>query len=114
MPTVIKIRNTRHLFGPAGEWEESQREGRTGAGLDRLEDMANVHTWLPAPVMPEAVGGGRLGPVPVPPATRYRLLAWQPSDATLSWSDFMLAGCGSRGRLRGGRGTWRGWRSCFR
>ena len=83
------------------EWEEARREERGGAGPERLEELANVETWLPAPVTPEAAGGGRLG-LAVPPAPRYRLLAWEP-EGTLYQGDFVPAGTPREGVLDAGR-----------
>lgn len=71
------------------EWEAAKREGGGGAGPSRLEDLANVAEWLPATVAPSAAGGV-LGPVPVPAAARYRVLAWEP-DGTFWWGDVVPA-----------------------
>jgi hypothetical protein len=83
------------------EWEQLRREGPSGAGPTRLVDLANVAQWLPAPVSPEARGGGTLGPVPVPLAHRYRLLAWEP-EGTFYWGDFVPEGTPRAGVLDAG------------
>lgn len=59
----------RHL------WEVSRREGREGAGPERLEDLANVSEWRPVEVTPSSTGG-TLGPALVPVAPLYRVVAW--------------------------------------
>jgi hypothetical protein len=82
-------------------WEEAQRESSSGAGPRRLEDLANVAEWLPAPVIPELRGGGTLGPVPVPVAHRYRLLAWEP-DGTFYWGELVPQGLPRAGVLDAG------------
>ena len=76
-------------------WEAAKREGGGGAGPSRLEDLANVAEWLPATVTPSA-SGGVLGPVPVPPAPRYRVLAWEP-DGTFWWGDVVPEGASMTG-----------------
>ncbi|MBJ6763537.1 carboxypeptidase regulatory-like domain-containing protein [Myxococcaceae bacterium JPH2] len=69
-------------------WERAQREGER-AGPSRLEELANVSTWSPVAVAPTA-GGGQVGPVDVPSAPRYRVLAWE-EDGT-SWSGDWMSG----------------------
>ncbi len=69
------------------EWEQLRREGSSGAGPARQEELANVVEWLQAPVVP-AAHGATLGPIPVPAAPRYQLLAWVP-EGPFYWSDFM-------------------------
>ncbi|WAM25885.1 carboxypeptidase-like regulatory domain-containing protein [Myxococcus sp. NMCA1] len=66
-------------------WEVSKREGRAGAGPGRLEDLANVSEWRPVEVTPSATGG-TLGPVLVPLAPLYRVVAWT-ADGTFWLSD---------------------------
>ncbi|HEX2571601.1 MAG TPA: hypothetical protein VH877_18720, partial [Polyangia bacterium] len=87
------------LVGPAfvsaddrRQWEEALAERAPGAGPARLEELANVREWLPAPVTVGDAGAGavRLGPVAVPAAPRYRLLAWM-EDGTFYWGDFFPA-----------------------
>ncbi len=84
-----------------GEWEEARRAGEYGAGPARLEELANVRQWLTAPVTPEPRGGGTLGPVPVPAAHRYRLLAWE-QDGTFHWGDLVPEGTLQAGVLDAG------------
>ncbi|NVJ13460.1 carboxypeptidase-like regulatory domain-containing protein [Myxococcus sp. AM010] len=69
----------RHL------WEVSKREGREGAGPERLEDLANVSEWRPVEVTP-SLAGGVLGPVLVPVAPLYRVVAWA-ADGTFWLGD---------------------------
>jgi hypothetical protein len=98
------------LVGPAfvsaddrRQWEEALAERAPGAGPTRLEELANVREWLPAPLTVRDGGDGRvrLGPVAVPPAPRYRLLAWQ-EDGTFYWGDFFPAQLPERGHLDAG------------
>lgn len=111
------------LVGPAfvsaddrRQWEEALAERAPGAGPRRLEELANVREWLPAPLTVrhgrdeggQSRGGGagdggvRLGPVAVPPAPRYRVLAWQ-GDGTFYWGDFFPGRIPERGLLDAGR-----------
>ncbi|ATB50875.1 carboxypeptidase-like regulatory domain-containing protein [Corallococcus macrosporus] len=98
-------------------WEVSKREGRSGAGPEKLEDLANVSEWRPVEVTP-SVTGGTLGPVPVPVAPLYRVVAWAPDgtfwlgDVVPESEDFTgvveavlsaRAPTGVRVRLMGGR-----------
>ncbi|AKQ70813.1 hypothetical protein A176_007725 [Myxococcus hansupus] len=81
-------------------WEVSRREGSEGAGPERLEDLANVEEWLPAEVTPTTTGG-MLGPVPVPVAPRYQVMAWAP-DGTFWWGDVVPEKPLTTGVLDGG------------
>jgi hypothetical protein len=78
-------------------WEAARGEG---AGPERLEALANVAEWRPVEVTPSA-WGGTLGPVPVPPAPRYRVLAWEP-DGTFWWGDFVPGEVPASGELDAG------------
>jgi hypothetical protein len=69
-------------------WEDARRERHGDAGPERLEALANVAEWRPVAVTPSA-SGGTLGPVPVPRAPRYRVLAWEP-DGTFWWGDLVV------------------------
>lgn len=82
------------------QWEADRREGHRGAGPERLEDLANVADWQPVAVTPSA-SGGTLGPVPVPAAPRYRLLAWEP-DGTFWWGDLVPGEVPPSGELDAG------------
>ncbi|RJS18333.1 carboxypeptidase regulatory-like domain-containing protein [Corallococcus sp. H22C18031201] len=73
-------------------WERARREGER-AGPSRLEELANVSTWSPVVVTPTA-SGGELGPVDVPSAPRYRVLAWE-EDGT-SWTGDWMSGAPPR------------------
>ncbi|WP_426755445.1 carboxypeptidase regulatory-like domain-containing protein [Myxococcus sp. Y35] len=84
----------RHL------WEESKRVGGEGAGPGRLEDLANVSEWRSVDVTPSATGGV-LGPIPVPPAPRYQVVAWAP-DGTFWWGDIAPDDVPIAGLLDGG------------
>lgn len=81
-------------------WEASRREGAEGAGPERLEDLANVSEWLTAEVTPTSTGG-TLGPVPVPVAPRYQVMAWSP-DGTFWWGDVVPETVPATGVLDGG------------
>ena len=81
-------------------WEVSRREGSEGAGPERLEDLANVAEWLPAEVTPTATGG-TLGPVPVPVAPRYQVMAWAP-DGTFWLGDVVPENALTPAVLEGG------------
>ncbi|HET9449308.1 MAG TPA: carboxypeptidase regulatory-like domain-containing protein [Aggregicoccus sp.] len=77
------------------QWEEVRREGGQ-APLSVLE-LANVAEWLEAPLFPAEDGATRVGPVPVSPAPRYRLVAWA-QDGT-AWEGDLVAPEGARGTL---------------
>ncbi|MCB2155274.1 hypothetical protein KQI84_10325 [bacterium] len=55
-------------------WVEA---GREGAGPESALDLANVVRWINAPVEIEEDGSAILGPVEVPEAPAYRILAWE-------------------------------------
>lgn len=69
------------------QWEEVRREG--GRGPASVLELANVARWQDAPLAPGEGGSTRLGPVPVAPAPRYRLLAWA-EDGT-AWQGDLVA-----------------------
>lgn len=79
----------RHL------WEVSRREGREGAGPERLEDLANVSEWRPVEVTPSSTGG-TLGPALVPVAPLYRVVAWA-ADGTFWLGEVVPEDEGSTG-----------------
>ncbi|RKG74478.1 carboxypeptidase regulatory-like domain-containing protein, partial [Corallococcus exercitus] len=68
-----------------GWWEEEGRLRFARTGPARLEDMANVREWMEAPVTASAQGGV-VGPVAVPSAPRYQVMAFAP-DGTVWWGD---------------------------
>ncbi|MCY1040262.1 carboxypeptidase regulatory-like domain-containing protein [Corallococcus sp. bb12-1] len=80
-------------------WKQGQARGEQ-AGPSRLEELANVRGWLTAPVTASAQGGV-LGPVEVPPAPRYQLVAFEP-DGTFWWGDHVPASPPESGSLDAG------------
>ncbi|MBN8230806.1 carboxypeptidase regulatory-like domain-containing protein [Corallococcus macrosporus] len=66
-------------------WWENDREFSLRAEPSRLEDLANVREWKKAPVTATAQGGV-VGPVEVPSAPRYEVMAFAP-DGTVWWAD---------------------------
>ncbi|MCY1036848.1 carboxypeptidase regulatory-like domain-containing protein [Corallococcus sp. BB11-1] len=81
-------------------WWEQGRERGAHAGPSRLEDLANVRGWVTAPVTASA-RGGVLGPVEVPSAPRYQLVAFEP-DGTFWWGDLVPASPPGSGLLDAG------------
>ncbi|WP_223762241.1 carboxypeptidase regulatory-like domain-containing protein [Corallococcus sp. AS-1-6] len=84
-----------------GWWEEEGRRRSSRAGPKRLEEMANVREWVEAPVTASAQGGG-VGPVAVPSAPRYQVMAYAP-DGTVWWGDHVPATQPVTGRVDVGR-----------
>ncbi|RYZ37946.1 MAG: carboxypeptidase regulatory-like domain-containing protein [Myxococcaceae bacterium] len=80
-------------------WRQGQERGER-AGPSRLEDLANVRGWVSAPVTASAQGGV-LGPVEVPPAPRYQLVAFEP-DGTFWWGDHVPSSPPASGTLDAG------------
>ncbi|WP_223639087.1 carboxypeptidase regulatory-like domain-containing protein [Corallococcus sp. EGB] len=68
-----------------GWWEEEGRLRFARTGPRRIEDLANVREWVEAPVSASAQGGV-LGPVEVPSAPRYEVMAFAP-DGTVWWAE---------------------------
>jgi hypothetical protein len=94
--------------GDEGWWREERRRGASTVGPSSLEELANVREWMSAPVT-AAAKGGVLGPVAVPPAPRYQLIAFTP-DGTFWSGDFVpgskpVSGLLDAGVLRANRPT---------
>ncbi|RKI68574.1 carboxypeptidase regulatory-like domain-containing protein [Corallococcus sp. AB049A] len=64
-----------------GWWEEEGRLRFARTGPARLEDLAHVREWVESPVT-----GSVVGPVAVPSAPRYQVMAFAP-DGTVWWGD---------------------------
>lgn len=75
--------------GDRGWWEAELRQGTGRARPERLEDLANVREWMEAPVTVSAQGGV-VGPVEVPSAPRYEVMAFAP-DGTIWWAEHVPA-----------------------
>ncbi|MFP2896742.1 carboxypeptidase regulatory-like domain-containing protein [Corallococcus sp. 4LFB] len=74
--------------GDEGWWEEEKRQKALSlVGPTSLEDLANVREWMTAPASATS-RGGVVGPVAVPPAPRYQVVAFEP-DGTFWWADFV-------------------------
>ncbi|RKH68242.1 carboxypeptidase regulatory-like domain-containing protein [Corallococcus aberystwythensis] len=84
-----------------GWWEEEGRQRIARTGPARLEDLANVREWVEAPVTASAQGGV-VGPVEVPSAPRYQVMAFSP-DGTVWWGDHVPATQPVTGRVDLGR-----------
>ncbi|RYZ41638.1 MAG: carboxypeptidase regulatory-like domain-containing protein, partial [Myxococcaceae bacterium] len=84
-----------------GWWEEEGRHRAARTGPARLEDLANVREWAQAPVT-ASTQGGVVGPVSVPSAPRYQVMAFTP-DGTVWWGDHVPATQPVTGRVDLGR-----------
>jgi hypothetical protein len=94
--------------GDEGWWEEERRRGSSSVGPSSLSELANVREWLTASVT-ASTKGGVLGPVAVPPASRYQVVAFTP-DGTFWSGDFVpgtkpVSGLLDAGVLRANRPT---------
>ncbi|MBI5154174.1 hypothetical protein HZA57_02970 [Candidatus Poribacteria bacterium] len=73
----------------AAEYRMWLEAGAQGAGPSSLIELANVREWLPAPVTPAEGGAAVFGPIEVPEAPLYRILAWA-ADGRYYLRDFEL------------------------
>ncbi|MBN8472961.1 carboxypeptidase regulatory-like domain-containing protein [Corallococcus exiguus] len=84
-----------------GWWEEEGHRRFARTGPARLEDLANVREWSDA-LVTAAAQGGVVGPVAVPSAPRYQVMAFAP-DGTVWWGDHVPATQPVTGRVDLGR-----------
>ncbi|NRD63383.1 carboxypeptidase regulatory-like domain-containing protein [Corallococcus exiguus] len=89
------------IEGDEGWWEEEKRQKAISlVGPSSLEDLANVREWMTAPATASSQGGV-VGPVAVPPAPRYQVVAFEP-DGTFWWADFVPGALPKTGTLNAG------------